>query len=422
MVYVQSKTGQPIMPTKDHRKVRLLLNSGKAKVVKRVPFTIRLLGTIKTYTQEVTLGVDAGSKHVGLSASTETEELFRGELQPRNDVVALLSTRRELRKSRRNRKKRYRKARFDNRVHSKHKGWLAPSVEVKINNHIQGIKSIMRLLPIAKVVIETAEFDTQRLKAMLEGRPIPVGTDYQRGEQYDHYNVRQYVFHRDGYKCRCCGKASTETHPLKFEVHHLETRKKGGNSPGNLVTLCNECHDLYHRGLKDLKFKRTPSMRDAAFMGIMRWEFYNRLKTMLQVQVRYTYGYITKFTREENGIKKTHTSDALCIAGHPKAQFADTEYLLKPVRSHNRQIHKQKVSKGGYRKLNQSPKYVFGFRLFDMVQLPDGKSGFILGRRSSGYFDIRHLDGVKITASANYKRLNLIQKQASMLYERRIAR
>ena len=77
MVYVISKTGQPIMPTENHAKVRMLLKSGKAEVVKRTPFTIQLTGTSKTFTQEITLGVDAGSKHVGLSAST-TKNLLCG--------------------------------------------------------------------------------------------------------------------------------------------------------------------------------------------------------------------------------------------------------------------------------------------------------------------------------------------------------
>ena len=135
MVYVLSKTGQPVMPTKNHVKVRLLLNSGKAKVVKRTPFTIQLMETCKTYIQDVTLGVDAGSRHVGLSATTTKQELFSAELRPRNDVVDLLSCRREIRRSRRTRTIRYRKVRFNNRVHSKHKGWLAPSIEVKIHNH-----------------------------------------------------------------------------------------------------------------------------------------------------------------------------------------------------------------------------------------------------------------------------------------------
>ena len=121
MVYILSKNGTPIMPTNNHAKVRLLLKHGKAKIAKRAPFTIQLLSVSKTYRQDITLGVDAGSKHVGLSATTSKQELFVAELRPRNDVVELLSTRRELRSSRRSRKTRYRKARFNNRVKSKHR-------------------------------------------------------------------------------------------------------------------------------------------------------------------------------------------------------------------------------------------------------------------------------------------------------------
>ena len=164
MVYVISKNGNPIMPTKDYRKVRLLLKSKKARVIIRTPFTIQLLTTSHCYTQNITLGVDAGSKYVGLSATTEKQELLSAELHPRNDVVKLLSDRREFRKSRRNRKTRHRQVRFNNRVHSKHKGWLAPSVEVKIWNHIQAIEYINKLLPISKIIVETAEFDIQKLK------------------------------------------------------------------------------------------------------------------------------------------------------------------------------------------------------------------------------------------------------------------
>lgn len=140
MVYVQNHLGQPLMPTQDHRKVRLLLKAGAAVVVRRMPFTIRLTTRTKTYVQPVILGVDAGSKTVGMSAATHEEEVFAAELTPRNDVVKNLADRRKFRSSRRGRTTRYRQPRFNNRVHSKHKGWLAPSVEVKIQEHITSIK------------------------------------------------------------------------------------------------------------------------------------------------------------------------------------------------------------------------------------------------------------------------------------------
>ena len=134
MVYVISIEGQPLMPTKRHGHVRRLLKEGKAKVIKRCPFTIQLLYKTPNITQPITLGVDAGSKTVGLSATTKKEVLFEAELTLRNDIVKLLSTRRELRRARRHRKTRYRKPRFNNRA--KPKGWLAPSIQHKINTHI----------------------------------------------------------------------------------------------------------------------------------------------------------------------------------------------------------------------------------------------------------------------------------------------
>ena len=417
MVYVLSKNGQPIMPTENYAKVRLLLKSGKAKVVRRTPFTIRLVGTNKTYTQAVTLGVDAGSKHVGLSATTEKKELLAAELRPRNDVVNLMSSRREMRSSRRNRKIRHRKARFDNRVHSKHKGWFAPSVEVKIWNHIQGIRFVSKLLPLMTIRVETVEFDLQRLKAMEAGNPLPVGTDYQLGEMYNQYNVRQYVLFRDGYACLCCGAHNTAKKSVKLHVHHLESRKTGGNAPDNLITLCEDCHKGYHIGKVQLPVKKRwrKSTRDAAFMGIMRKTLMQRLKTMFPViHVCSTYGYITKYWRERKNIAKTHISDAFVVAKNFDAARLKKSLLMIPKRQHNRQIHKCKINKGGKRKLNQVPKYMFGYQLFDRI-ICKGQEGFVFGRRSKGGFNIRKLDGEIINPNIDYRKLKHIEFRKPVL-------
>ena len=412
MVYVINQNGQPLMPTENHRMVRLLLKENKAKVVRRTPFTIQLLVQTKEFVQPVALGVDAGSKTIGLSASTETKELFAAELKPRNDVVNNLSTRRESRRARRNRKTRYRKERRDNRAHSKHKGWLAPSVEVKIQEHITAIKRICKILPIAEVIIETAEFDLQLIKAVEAGLPVPVGEDYQKGEQFGFYNVRQYVFWRDGYRCRHCGAHGDG---VKFETHHLESRKTGGNAPDNLVTLCSHCHELVTDG-KILSFnkRKAKSTRDAAFMGIMRKTLMQRLRNELVIPVKETKGYITKCTRETHKLPKSHTIDALCIAGHPNVKKIDRVYLIKPVRNHNRQLHKATILKGGVRKANQAATYVKGFRLYDKV-LYNNQECFIWGRRTSGSMLLRLLDGTLVKDGAGYKSLKLLERSANYL-------
>ena len=423
-VFVIDCHGHPMMPC-DPGKARRLLRDGKAKVKQRTPFTIQLLFGSSGYKQPIILGTDAGSKTVGLSASTSTEELFAAEMKPRNDVVNNLSTRREFRRARRHRKTRYRKARFNNRVRSKHEGWLAPSVETKIQEHITVIKRICRLLPITKVVVETAEFDLQLLKAVLAGEKVPKGEDYQKGEMYGHYNVRQYVLWRDGYTCQCCGAHPTAKKPVKLHVHHLESRKVGGDAPDNQVTLCETCHNSFHGGLVKFEKKRQrPSTRDTAFMGIMRKILMSRLRQELQVPVVETKGYITKATREELLVlPKSHVNDALAIAQgkhgfncsylHQVAR-ANKVYTIKPVRHHNRQLHKAAILKGGYRKANQAPKYVFGFRLFDKVRW-NGQDCFIGGRRTSGSFKLQKPNGTTLKDNVGYKKLCLLERNSNYL-------
>ena len=388
-------------------KARLLLKEKKAVVRHRTPFTIQLTQATGETVQPVTLGVDAGSKFIGLSASTEKAEHYASEAELRTEVVDLLSSRREMRRARRNRKTRYRTPRFDNRIHSKNKGWLAPSVENKINTHLSCVDNVRKCLPVTKIVVETAAFDIQKIK-----NPDIEGTDYQQGDQLGFWNVREYVLCRDGHQCcHCHGKSKD---PI-LNVHHLESRKTGGNAPNNLITLCETCHKAYHDGKITLKQKRGQVFRDAAFMGIMRWTFFNRLKAQCpEIEVRNTYGYLTKNTRIRHGLEKSHHTDAFCIAGNLEAKRLGVYFFQKQTRKHNRQIHKMSILKGGVRKLQQAPYEVKGFRLFDKVRY-DGREAFIFGRRSSGYFDIRLLTGEKVSAGVSYKKLVLLEKRKTFL-------
>ena len=416
MVYVISKSGQPLMPTNRCGRIRWLIKTKQAKVIKRYPFTVQLLVETTKYTQPITLGVDAGSKHVGLSASSEKKEYFQGELLLRNDVVSLLKTRRERRRTRRNRKTRYRKVRFNNRVKSKHKGWLAPSVEVKIQEHITIIKSLCKIMPITKVIVETAEFDLQALKAEKQGKPKPIGSEYQHGEKFGFYNTRQYVLFRDGYKCRCCGKKHSEKREIKLYVVNslgLETE-----SPEDTYTVCRECFNKYVN--VGFPFKKKRYWTHPTFMGIMRDTLMKRLKEELAMAVEQTTGADTKETRESHGIKKSHINDTLCIAKHPKAERCKEVFLIKALRTHNRQIHKMTVLKGGVRKRNQAEYVIKEYRLFDKV-LYNKEECFIQGRRSSGYFQLKKLDGTLISVSACYKHLQLLETRKHYIVERREA-
>ena len=410
-VFVLNMRGQPLMPCSPP-KARKLLRAGKAVPVRRTPFVIQLTVPTGETKQPITLGVDAGYKHVGLSATTAKEELLASEVELRQDVTGLLSNRLALRRARRNRKTRCRAPRFDNRVRSKHKGWLAPSVENRIQAHISRIEAVCRVLPITKIVIETASFDIQKIK-----NPEVEGTDYLQGDQLGFWNVREYVLFRDGHVCQACKGRSKD---LILNVHHIESRKTGGDAPGNLITLCEACHKAYHAGkLKQFSPRRGASFRAETFMGIMRWTVLNRLRERHpELPVTNTYGYLTKHKRIVAGLPKTHCADAFCIAGVLDAKRRGEYLFQKQTRRHNRQIHKLTILKGGVRKRHQAPYLVHGFRLFDKV-LCKGEVGFIFGRRSSGAFDVRRLNGTKISAGISYKKLSLLEKRKMFLTELR---
>ena len=387
-VYVLNMRGKPLMPCSP-AKARHLLKAGKARVARRTPFTIQLTMATGETKQDISLGVDAGYRHIGLCASTQKAELYASEVELRQDLTELLSERRGLRRARRARKTRYRAPRFNNRVHSKHKGWLAPSVENRINAHLSRIEEVLKILPVTAITVETAAFDLQKLK-----HPEISGQEYQQGEQAGFYNVREYVLFRDGHVCQHChGKSKDRV----LNVHHLESRRTGGNAPDNLITLCETCHKQLHRGEIKLKAQRGASFKAQTFMGIAGWEVLRRL-------------------RAAHPEAKSHCADAYCIAGNLKAERLEGYFFQKQTRRHNRKIHKLTILKGGIRKLNQAPYEIKGFRLFDKVQY-QGETGFIFGRRASGYFDVRRLDGSRISAGVSCRKLKLIEKRRTYLTE-----
>ena len=407
-IYVQAQDGTPLMPTQRAGKVRRMLRDGLAVIKSHTPFTIRLTYDSTHFVQSVSLGLDAGSVHVGLSATTNSKELLAAEIELRTDIVDKLSTRREARRARRSKHSiRYRAPRFLNRRASEEDGWLAPSIQQKVHSHVKAVQDICRLLPVTSVTVEVAQFDTQLLK-----NPGIAGEQYQQGPQLGFWNVREYVLFRDNHQCQHChGKSGDRI----LNVHHLESRKTGGDSPDNLITLCETCHEAYHRGEIKLKLKRNSrSLRDAAVMSIMRWKVYNELKQTLDVPVHLTYGYLTKHTRIAYGLEKSHAIDARCISGNAAAKPVVALFYFRQLRRHNRKVMKSNLLKGGRWKHNQAPREINGFRLFDIV-LYNNLPVYVHGRRSSGYFVIKDFEGHTLSNSTSYKSLGLMRHSGSFL-------
>jgi hypothetical protein len=386
-------------------KARLLLKDGKAKVVTRTPFTIKLLHGSAGYKQDVTAGVDTGYKTIGVSAVANGKELYAAEVEIRTDIVELNSERSSNRRNRRSRKTWYRKP--GGALNTKPKGWLPPSINHKIDTHVKVVNNVGKILPIKTVNVEVAAFDIQKIKD-----PAVSGVGYQFGDQYGYANVREYVLYRDTHRCRHCkGKSKYRI----LQVHHLVSRKTGGDRPDNLVTLCKTCHDDHHAGRVVLKVGKPPrGFKAETFMNMMRHKIVERLKSV-GWNTKTTFGYETKVKRSLSKIQKSHANDALVIAGGTEK----LEYLfgVKQFRKCNRKLHKGSHSQTP----NTAPRFVMGFQRYDKIRYK-GQEAFIFGRRTSGYFDIRTLGGKKIHASAKATQLKLLETAKTLSTERRMAR
>lgn len=383
MVYVLGYNGQSLMPTCRYGKVRHLLDSRKAKVVRRCPFTIKLLYESTTYTQDLTLGQDTGSGTLATAVvDSNGSVVYMSEVTLRNDISERLSQRSRYRRNRRSRKTRYRKARFLNRRNSIRKDRFSPIMVSKFHGHVKEIEFIQKLLPVTRLVLETGTFDPHLMKdPTLAYRPW----GYQKGPNYGFSNTKAMVLNRDNYTCQHCKGKHKDSH---LEVHHIVYRSQGGSdAPENLITLCHTCHTGVHKGIINFRIsgKKKGSLKYATQMNSIRCQLLNKYPDAIE-----TFGYITKENRQLLGVPKEHYYDACTIASGgdpfvvntllyrkrciPAGDFQQT----KGVRS------EQKITTGK----------ILGFRKFDKVNYM-GSVYFIKGRMSSGYAVLMDLDGNK---------------------------
>jgi len=415
LVYVLHQDGTPLMPTRP-AKARHLLKAGKAVVVRRDPFIIRLTVPSAKHLHPVTVGVDLGAKTVGVAGVGDGKVLYQGEVILRDDIRKRMDRRRRYRRARRSRKCRYRAPRFDNRATGRRKGRLPPSIGSKVDTTVKVVRGVSSFLPVSLIRVEVANFDTQAMRAGKEGLP---GWAYQRGPRYGWENVKMYVRARDRYTCQYCGVVG----PSDLEVDHIVPRGRGGSDrPDNLVAACRVCNAAKGNrtasefGYPGVQERATQPLRVAAHTQAGKMTTLSVLSEIAPVER--TYGYTTKLDREAMGLPKTHYYDAVAIAS------GGTRVRGLPVYEAMRA-----VSRGAYRQRKGKrshlvaclPREVYGFRQWDSVVLPDGRKGFVKGRRSSGYFAISDLEGHLIESSIRYKRLRWVCRANSLLTERRKA-
>lgn len=389
VVFVLSKSGAPLMPTRP-AKARRMLEKGFAKVVSHTPFVIKMLGEVRDYTQIIDAGLDVGAKKIGVSARVGVLILYAAIVQMRQqEIKGKLDQRRMFRGTRRGRKLRYRQPRFLNRGQPIRIGKHQPSVKHVIDAHVREIRFVESILPVTNWHIETASFDIHKITN-------PDVIDYQKGRMQGFENVKAYVLHRDSYQC-----AKSPSHKGKLHVHHIEFKSNGGSdSPDNLIVLCETCHSELHKSKNaqkeslKLRTKQKARTKDATIASTVS----SFLKKTLKFTE--TFGYETKIKRRILGFPKDHHIDALL------ASCSVGEVVDLPVSMYFKRL----VSQGDYQQTSgpRSEKKIptgklFGLRKFDLILTSKG-IGFVKGKRSSGHFAISSIDGVSISDSVNVKK------------------
>ena len=398
-VLVIDTTKQVLNPVHPAR-ARLLLTQGKAAVFRRYPFTIILKRTVEQpEVHPLRLKIDPGSNTTGFAIVNDAtgEVVWGAELSHRGQAIKqALAARRAVRRSRRHRKTRYRKPRFNNRFRHK-KGWLAPSLMSRVHNILTWVARLRRYAPITALSQEVVRFDMQLLN-----NPALSGVEYQQGTLYG-YEVREYVLDKWGRQCAYCGVKDA---PL--QVEHIHPRAKGGsNRESNLCLACEPCNRK--KGTQDIRefLKGKPDraqrilaqakapLKDAAAVNATRWELSRGLQaTGLPLEVG--TGGRTKFNRATRHLDKTHWLDAACVgASTPLVlQVKGVHPLLIKAMGHGKRQMCRMDSYGFPRTGPKQAKVVQGFQSGDLIKalVPRGKKrGTYTGRvavRSSGFFNI----------------------------------
>jgi 5-methylcytosine-specific restriction endonuclease McrA len=396
-VFVLSKEGTPLMPTTP-RRARVFLKAKRAAVVRREPFTIRLRFATKAHVQEVVVGVDTGSKDVGIAATTNGEVVFQAEVHLRDDITEKPVQRRQYRRTRRQRKSRYRPARWRNR--RRPPGWLTPSLRSKAEATVKAVRFVSSLLPLCRVKVEVGSFDAQKMQ-----NPEISGLGYQQG-QLEGYQIKEYLLRKWQHQCVYCG-----VREVPLQVEHIIPKARGGTDrPSNLTIACEPCNlrkgkqTAAEFGFPDVQAQARVPLKDAAHVSALKSKVIQDLQAILgENKVSIAYGYETKYKRiQVLDLPKSHANDAVAIACEmgEVARPLETVYQIRCVARGQYQRYKGPRSE---RKC-WAPRKVRGFKLYELVKV-NGAVGYIAGRREKGAFVIRDVASGKKLAEVTPRKL-----------------
>ena len=400
------------MPCKE-AKARKLLRDKRAFIKSYKPFIIKLTFECDNSVQTCFLGMDTGSKKIGLSVITEKGKvLYRAEVELRQDTKENINKKKRLRRARRQKNTGYRPPRFLNR--RRKKGKLPPSIRSGIDSHYFLIKKISQFLPIKKIITEAGQFDVQAII-----NPDIEGTEYQNGVMKGYDSVKEYVKIRDKYLCHYKELRQDVPCNEKLVVDHIIPVSKGGTSrPDNLICSCenhnNAKASMSYKEFTGKTLHKIESFKETAFMNVIKDYLIPKLQEIAPTNI--TYGFYTRRKRKEWQLDKSHINDSIAITGIKPVEYTENIYHIKQVRKKKRSLHEE-IPRKGRSKPNTTSKRnrkniksiehkSLKWSLWDKVYIQElDKIGFISGFTSKWAY-IQDIDGSYLQTTIKYKQVN----------------
>jgi len=406
LVFVLNKNGHKLMPCKP-AKAHHLLRDGKACVVKRSPFTIRLNWDCEENIQEVTLGIDKGSHKTGFCCVGNGKILMSGIINHRINIKKKMDTRRNNRRQRRGRKW-YRAPRFNNRASSRRSGRLPPSIKANAEEVIRTANKIP--LPISHIIVEDVLIDIARLNY-----PGLHRKDYQRSNRLDE-NLRLATLMRDGFKCTQCNQSG-----VRLDAHHIIPRSQGGKDTiVNLTALCKSCHKKVHSGKLFINGGAS-GFKDRIAQRTMQGKAHLYAELDKIAPVEKVFGYQTATYRKALNLPKEHDVDALCVAtllvGELVPYNRDNFYEIKFRASQTRRIYFDLPRKNKGRVRYQVNSELDGFHKGDVVEVKGKWIKQIRSIYSRGRIAFPRVK--EEPGSASPKDCRLLQRAPTILWNRK---
>jgi len=363
-----------------------LIRKQRATLISKYPMIIKLNKEVKDDEEdesEFVIGIDDGSIHVGIAivqkCKIKNKVVFKGVIEQRKDVKKLMELRKGYRRYHR-KHKRYRPARFNNRTSSKKKGRLSPTIKQKKQSILRVINQLNKWINIHKIILEDVKID---IRALQEGHKL-YKWRYQKSNRLDE-NLRIATLMRDNYTCQECGKKN-----CMLEAHHIVPKRlKGSDSIGNLITLCDKCHDKT-KGKEELfieKYQNKIKGKNIRFdyaQHVMQGKNYLRKELSEITELSITTGGETANKRIDWEIEKSHGNDAIVICGLKPNSCEVKEWVIKPMRRKSKVEQKSKS------------KFLHG----DLVKYINRKNEIIAGRitamlKKNGYCKIVNIKGIE---------------------------